>query len=924
MAASDSASDDSLYPIAVLIDELRNEDVQPPLESLATVEETVVRDKAVESLRLISEQHSPADLETYFIPLLKRLASGDWFTSRTSACGLFSVAYSKVSPAVKAELRATFRMLCQDDTPMVRRAAASKLGEFARVVEVEWLKADLIPMILFAYWHVLRINHGVCALLKDPEAEVRAAAAHKKLVEKFEALAGLTNTCNPILFHQPCIQTRTKMRMLRQSSGEHFGDMPFFSQSGGFRFQFKMSEMSFFHQQTISLRGYENSILPQSQKQPYLIMVYSEWCMMCLHLLPLWQRLAEDLGPIGVTLATVHYDQETELAQKLGGRRGELPHVVLVIDSRVSYYKDEQFSIVKVIEFIRSRFPRNLISSINDENAEDFLNGWRDNKVRVFLFGKLELVRLRYLTLAFKYRSHAVFGYSQLSQESTKIIRDKFAVPANLDSLLLFHEDVSRPAARLSMADLPYSTMKDVIDTNKYLQLPRLSSQVMLDSLCPPEISSVRRRLCAILVTEDREEDDEAREQLRKFTRTVKFSRDRITFTYIFRDKQTEFLSALSKGGELQVERQPHLVIVWRQDVHRLSYNWLSQPFVSGADHWNSSKINLQQSLAEILGTSQPFAYETLVNVIDEHALGIFGKISARLVAAADVLREHVTRQELLAVGSVIGTVLFIAAVGYVMTYLVRLEEETIQRQSQGTSKPTSRSTTMELKLHELRSETYNGMVRLLKPGCRTVVLLLDNQSKNTLIPKFHKAVWPYRKNKSLMFGWMSVDRGLQWYSRLLNLALKNVEEEEGTETVLDPNLVKPKNCVGTVISLNGHRRYFCIYHARHPESISDNGGERMQRMARRLTRSNQTVNDASGAFMGFESSSEESENSDVEKGDPKKPVDEKPLIRTGLGSATPILEETILDGFPNWLDRLFEGSTQRYYINYWPEFGNY
>jgi serine/threonine-protein phosphatase 2A regulatory subunit A len=118
------------------------------LESLATVEETVVRDKAVESLRLISEQHSPSDLETYFVPLLRRLASGDWFTSRTSACGLFSVAYSKVSHNVKGELRATFRMLCQDDTPMVRRAAASKLGEFARVVEVEWLKADLIPMFV--------------------------------------------------------------------------------------------------------------------------------------------------------------------------------------------------------------------------------------------------------------------------------------------------------------------------------------------------------------------------------------------------------------------------------------------------------------------------------------------------------------------------------------------------------------------------------------------------------------------------------------------------------------------------------------------------------------------------------------------------------------------------------------------------------
>jgi hypothetical protein len=35
MAASDSSSDDSLYPIAVLIDELKNEDVQVSLMSNA-------------------------------------------------------------------------------------------------------------------------------------------------------------------------------------------------------------------------------------------------------------------------------------------------------------------------------------------------------------------------------------------------------------------------------------------------------------------------------------------------------------------------------------------------------------------------------------------------------------------------------------------------------------------------------------------------------------------------------------------------------------------------------------------------------------------------------------------------------------------------------------------------------------------------
>jgi hypothetical protein len=34
-----------------------------------------------------------------------------------------------------------------------------------------------------------------------------------------------------------------------------------------------------------------------------------------------------------------------------------------------------------------------------------------------------------------------------------------------------------------------------------------------------------------------------------------------------------------------------------------------------------------------------------------------------------------------------------------------------------------------------------------------------------------------------------------------------------------------------------------------------------------------------------------------------------------------PIFEDQLLDGLQLWLDRLFEGSTYRYHINYWPEF---
>ena len=39
-----------------------------------------------------------------------------------------------------------FRTLGSDDTPMVRRAVASKLGELAQVIEPDYLKSDLLPL----------------------------------------------------------------------------------------------------------------------------------------------------------------------------------------------------------------------------------------------------------------------------------------------------------------------------------------------------------------------------------------------------------------------------------------------------------------------------------------------------------------------------------------------------------------------------------------------------------------------------------------------------------------------------------------------------------------------------------------------------------------------------------------------------------
>lgn len=117
-----------------------------PLESLAAVEESTVREKAIESISNIANQMDENQLNEHIVPLVRSLATRDWFTSRISACSLFAVTYPNVASATKVEFRGLFGVLCRDDTPMVRRAAAAALGKFAQVVEPESVKFELMPL----------------------------------------------------------------------------------------------------------------------------------------------------------------------------------------------------------------------------------------------------------------------------------------------------------------------------------------------------------------------------------------------------------------------------------------------------------------------------------------------------------------------------------------------------------------------------------------------------------------------------------------------------------------------------------------------------------------------------------------------------------------------------------------------------------
>jgi serine/threonine-protein phosphatase 2A regulatory subunit A len=75
------------------------------LEKLCGEEEAVVRNTATKALVKIVKHLQRGDVANQYVPMLKRLANGDWFTTRVSAAGLFASAYPMAPEQVQDDLR---------------------------------------------------------------------------------------------------------------------------------------------------------------------------------------------------------------------------------------------------------------------------------------------------------------------------------------------------------------------------------------------------------------------------------------------------------------------------------------------------------------------------------------------------------------------------------------------------------------------------------------------------------------------------------------------------------------------------------------------------------------------------------------------------------------------------------------------------
>ena len=109
---------------------------------------------------------------------------------------------------------------------------------------------------------------------------------------------------------------------------------------------------------------------------------------------------------------------------------------------------------------------------------------------------------------------------------------------------------------------------------------------------------------------------------------------------------------------------------------------FFSRPWTTDAFYDNETNEDLKQVIRRLLSANEVLEHETAINRLrDEHTTSIFVKVASKIFEAVEIIHESITLDEILPSLSLVVTVVFILVGGYVMSYLVKMEEESVRKQ---------------------------------------------------------------------------------------------------------------------------------------------------------------------------------------------------------------------------------------------------
>jgi serine/threonine-protein phosphatase 2A regulatory subunit A len=117
-----------------------------PLELLVCGEESQIRDKALQSAEEIVARMNEEQIVRHFMPLIQKLAAKDWFTARSGAASLIALIFGRVTERARSELQGILGKLSSDDTAAVRKAVAKSLPSIVRVASPS-VRMDMLELL---------------------------------------------------------------------------------------------------------------------------------------------------------------------------------------------------------------------------------------------------------------------------------------------------------------------------------------------------------------------------------------------------------------------------------------------------------------------------------------------------------------------------------------------------------------------------------------------------------------------------------------------------------------------------------------------------------------------------------------------------------------------------------------------------------
>jgi len=114
------------------------------IEKLVCVEETVVRQKAVECYIALVKYLKKSEIREVLIPNVKKLAESNKFTTKISAIHIMTEIYPACSEDDKKIIRNKLNTLFSEDSLMVRRVLASKMGTLCNFMSKSTVLSELI------------------------------------------------------------------------------------------------------------------------------------------------------------------------------------------------------------------------------------------------------------------------------------------------------------------------------------------------------------------------------------------------------------------------------------------------------------------------------------------------------------------------------------------------------------------------------------------------------------------------------------------------------------------------------------------------------------------------------------------------------------------------------------------------------------